>query len=69
MAATTIIDNPTEALVKVGKENTELHEELARVYSELDLYRNTLTAIVGVTGEPHSRGLAQNALAQKRMAS
>lgn len=29
-----IITNPVEALVKVGKENSELHEELKRIQNE-----------------------------------
>jgi hypothetical protein len=39
------IADPAEALVHVGKENTELHEELGRVYGELDRYRQALTVI------------------------
>jgi hypothetical protein len=40
-----IITNPNEALVHVGKENTELHEEVQRLYIELDWYRTALTTI------------------------
>ena len=61
------VDNPVEALVAVGKENTELHEELARVYGELDLYRNALTEITEIPGP--AAAVALRALAQKRMAS
>lgn len=64
-----VIDNPVEALVAVGKENSDIHEELARVYAELDLYRNALTAISGITGEPHSKKFAQDALAQRRVSA
>lgn len=39
------ITDPVKALVEVGKENTELHEEVRRLYSELDGYRNALTII------------------------
>lgn len=39
------IDNPVEALILVGSENSELHEELASVYAEVDLYRDALMAI------------------------
>lgn len=57
------VTNPVEALVTVGKENSELHEELARVYSELDWYRNALTFISGMPNE--AAAIATKAL-QKR---
>lgn len=69
MASSSIITDPVKAIVAVGKENSELHEELAVVYAELDLYRNTLTAISTVDGEPRSMKMALDALAQKRVAS
>ncbi len=40
-----IIDDPSKALIAVGKENTELHEEMNRCHCELDIYRNALTVI------------------------
>ena len=58
-----VIENPAEALVTVGKENSELHEELARVYSELDWYRNALTFISGMPNK--AAAIATSAL-QKR---
>jgi|HubBroStandDraft_3_1064219.scaffolds.fasta_scaffold78831_2 hypothetical protein len=58
------ITNPTEALVRVGKENTELHEELARVYADLDHFRNGLTLISGMPYEPAAK-VANNALAKR----
>ena len=58
-----VITNPVEALVAVGKENSEIHEELARVYSELDRYRNALTEITTAPGRPGE--IARKALAQK----
>jgi hypothetical protein len=42
---TKVVTNPVEALVEVGKENTELHDELHRVYREIDWYRLALTTI------------------------
>jgi hypothetical protein len=47
-----IIANPTEALIEVGKQNTELHTELAECYVELDRYRNALTTITKMPYEP-----------------
>jgi len=58
------ITNPTEALVRVGKENSELHEELRNVYSELDHFRNALTLIAGMPYQP-AVDVANNALAKK----
>jgi hypothetical protein len=40
-----LLNNPAEQLLAVGKENTELHAELARVYPEIDRYRRALTAL------------------------
>ena len=42
---TIVLNNPSKALLAVGKENTELHEEVFRVHNELDIYRTALTAI------------------------
>ena|SRR5258706_15005139 len=42
---TIILNNPSKALIAVGKENTELHEEMDRCHRELDIYRNALTVI------------------------
>jgi hypothetical protein len=58
------IVNPNEALVRVGKENTELHEELRAVYAELDHFRNGLTIIAGMPYEPAAK-VANNALAKR----
>lgn len=63
VARTQSIDNPIEALVAVGKENSELHEELARVYTELDRYRDALTKISQSPGLPGQ--VAKAALAQR----
>lgn len=41
-----VIANPSEALLAVGRENSQLHEELAACYAELDRMRNGLTAIL-----------------------
>lgn len=60
-----VITNPVKALVDVGKENSHLHEELAKVYAELDLYRNALTTISTIPHEAASR-IAKAALAQQR---
>ena len=43
-----LVDNPVQALVAVGTENTQLHEELQRVYRELDWYRDALTYITAM---------------------
>jgi len=42
---TIVLNNPSKALIAVGKENTELHDEMDRCYRELDVYRNALTVI------------------------
>lgn len=42
---TKVLENPVEALMLVGKENTELHEELATVQRQLDWFRRGLTYI------------------------
>ncbi len=42
---TIILNNPSKALIAVGKENTELHEEMTRCHGELDVYRQALTVI------------------------
>jgi hypothetical protein len=57
------IDNPVEALVAVGKENSELHEELARVYAEVDRYRVALQMIMLHPGDPGA--IARAALANR----
>jgi hypothetical protein len=44
------ISNPNEALLRVGKENTELHDELRVVYAQLDGYRVALTTISKMPG-------------------
>jgi hypothetical protein len=46
-----IITDPVQALFKVGKENSELHEELARVYSELTWYVRGLTYLAEMPNE------------------
>jgi len=46
------ITDPVQALVAVGKENSELHEELARIYAELDRYRSALQKVMSHPGEP-----------------
>ena len=79
---TIIINDPSKALVAVGKENTELHEEMDRCHRELDIYRNALTVIaylepammgVGSVGTSialtRSKELAKAALAQLQMRS
>lgn len=63
-----VITNPAAALREVGKENSELHEEQARTWAELDLYRNALTAISTMPYEPAQR-VALAALAQRRTPS
>lgn len=45
-----ILTNPTEALIVVGKENTELHEEVTLLQAYNDLYRNALTSIMKLGG-------------------
>ena len=50
-----VITNPSAALIEVGKQNTELHEELAGCYKELDRYRNALTTITKMPYEPAVR--------------
>jgi hypothetical protein len=53
--------NPVAALVDVGKENTELHEEVARLYREIDWYRTVLVTISTMPNDAASiakRGLA-----------
>ena len=44
------IENPIETLVVVGKENSELHEEVQRLFREVDWYRNALTTITAIPG-------------------
>lgn len=56
--------NPVEILAMVGRENTELHEELRKVYSELDHYRNALALIRGMPFEVPAK-VAGNALMLK----
>lgn len=63
-----IITNPAVALLEVGKENSELHEEQARTWTELDLYRTALTTISTMPYEP-ARRVALAALAQQRVTS
>jgi thioredoxin-like negative regulator of GroEL len=58
-----VVTDPVKALVDVGKENSELHEELARCYAELDLYRDTLTLISKMPTP--AAAVALRALAQK----
>lgn len=64
-----IIDNPVSALVQVGKENSELHEEQARTWAELDLYRDALTKISQMRDYPGAVVLATAALAQRRISA
>ncbi len=58
-----IITNPYETLIEVGKENSELHEEVFRLQTEIDRYRTALQSLVGYPG-PASI-VAQNALANR----
>lgn len=58
-----VVTNPVEALVEVGKENSQLHEELAKCYAELDKYRAALQKIVTHPGIPGT--IARKVLAQK----
>lgn len=58
-----VITDPVKALVHVGTENSQLHEELRVVYAELDRYRNALTKISSHPGEPGK--IARTALAGK----
>jgi hypothetical protein len=48
-----VLIDPIDSLVVVGKQNTQLHEELLKVYDELDRYRTALTVIAdGCTADP-----------------
>lgn len=58
-----IITDPVKALVEIGKENSSLHEELARCYSELDRYRDALTEIAAAPGLPGK--IARKALGKR----
>lgn len=51
-----VVTDPVEALVAVGKENTELHEELVVVYAEVDLYRDALAAIAQIDASDPADG-------------
>src|SRR6266446_4613029 len=42
---TIILNDPSKALIAVGKENSELHEEMDRCHRELDIYREALTVV------------------------
>lgn len=66
---TNIITNPVEALVKTGKENSELHEELAKCFAELDLYRGALTQISKMNHAPGPQKIALAALGQRRISA
>jgi hypothetical protein len=59
------LDNPVEALMAVGKENSELHEEVFRLQSEVDRYRNALFIIADHPSEAGE--IAKAALANKRV--
>jgi hypothetical protein len=61
------ITDPVRALVEVGKENSQLHEEQARTWAELDHYRNALTAITTMKDCPTAVRVALNALAGRRL--
>lgn len=56
-----VITDPVRALVEVGTENTQLHDELQRVYSELDHFRRALTIISDAPGRAGQ--VARDALA------
>lgn len=68
-----VVDDPVEALVAVGKENTELHDELITVYHEMDLYRDCLAEITRIqTSDPgeafdKAKMYAEAALSGQRM--
>lgn len=64
-----VITNPAAALLEVGKENSELHEEQARTWAELDRYRDALTAISKMTHCPSAAKVAVNALAGRRLSA
>jgi hypothetical protein len=69
------IADPNVALKAVGTENSQLHEELATVYAEVDLYRDALFAIAGLGEEKlpadvrfdKAMVFADKALRQERM--
>jgi hypothetical protein len=58
-----ILEDPIQALIAVGKENSELHEELARIYAEVDRYRNALMVIATIPGP--AMDVAKRALANR----
>jgi len=59
-----IVTNPVEALKLTAKENSELHEELAKIYAELDRYRSALTMIMQMPYAP-AVNVATKALGQR----
>lgn len=64
MSASGIIlaNNPIEQLMAVGKENTELHQEISRLYPEIDRYRRALTELSKYP-DAYVQGMAKKALA------
>lgn len=76
---TIAISNPSKALLAVGAENSELHEEMDRCHRELDIYRGALTVIAYLTPQMINGGvdtafdkcqsLAKAALSQLLMGS
>lgn len=73
---TIIINNQSKALIAVGKENTELHDEVGSLQHEVDLYRNPLTVIAYLDPEKvggvdkafaKCQSLAKAALSQLQM--
>jgi hypothetical protein len=63
-----LITDPAAALKEVGTENSQLHEELARLYGEVDGYRNALTVISRMTGHfERAVRIAANALAGRKI--
>jgi len=58
-----VITNPVEALVDIGKENSQLHEEVQALYREVDWYRRGLTYISEM---PNQAGPVATLVLQKR---
>lgn len=64
MSGGKIITDPRAALLEVGKENTEMREELNGCYQELDRYRRALTTISTMPYSPAAE-MATRALANR----
>jgi conjugal transfer/entry exclusion protein len=61
---TTIINNPSKALIAVGKENSELHEQIDQCWKELDVYRNALTVVAYLDPKMMDGGTVETAFAK-----